>query len=220
MANNNYPSAWDSRTCFSNPDSFWSATGFAKPFTEISRWAARYRVAKSLRGLDLYESGGFKSPTQKLWNASFRIFFTYSVFEQFCDIIGIDLKQDVEDTQLRILQNRYDQSATIEKIRDEDREYAFFRFVRDNLDREGQVKRLTRFIEQEVDCNVSFLARTSRHIFAHGIMTGHSGGKDVHKKTGISAHISKSLLKVMDEEFSAKLNSESSRKLGNSQASS
>ncbi|MGB3536104.1 MAG: hypothetical protein WBA13_21630 [Microcoleaceae cyanobacterium] len=79
MSDKNYPKAWP-RFCSKNRDSdSILPEDLVNNFGNISRWSARFRVAKSFKGLDLGDTYS-GSDTPQLYSAITTIFLVYSAF--------------------------------------------------------------------------------------------------------------------------------------------
>jgi hypothetical protein len=90
MSDKNYPTAWpefiaQSRLYKDNP----TIDKFIGDFDTLSRWAARFRLAKSFRGIDVGEAYG-SIDTPLMYSAIVRIFLVYSSFETYCKVLEIN----------------------------------------------------------------------------------------------------------------------------------
>lgn len=195
MISNNYPKAWLRFTSQTHEPDHVIPEALIDNFAQLARWSARFRLAKSFKALDVGEhySG---SDTPQLYSAITRIFLVYSAFETYCRIIGLNPSRE---TEVKLLENGQSQQAIIKTIRDLDPKNSFPTFLLKHLNRNLQ-EAMQLFINGE-DVNISFLARCTRHVFAHGILTANSPGISAKKFDQISQVISTFLLDCMDEDF-------------------
>jgi hypothetical protein len=99
-----------------------------------------------------------------------------------------------------MLQDSQFQQATIETIRNLDPQYNLANFLLEHLSSRSSKQMMQEFINGQ-DINISFLARCTRHIFAHGILAANSAGISANKFHQVSQVISDFLLDCMDEDF-------------------
>ncbi|MCX5965487.1 MAG: hypothetical protein NT070_20870 [Cyanobacteria bacterium] len=196
MSNSNSPKAWSrfiSQTRESDNEERKKLVG---DFGELARWSARFRLAKSFKGLDLGDSySGLDTP--QLYSAIMRIFLVYSAFETYCRIIGLNPS---DETKVKSLQDSQEQEKIIKAIRKLDRENAVFKFLVQHLTGK-HLKQLICDFNDGKEVNVSCLARSIRHIFAHGILAATSTGLSPKRFDKVSKLISDFLLNCMDQDF-------------------
>jgi hypothetical protein len=185
MSNSNYPKAWSR---------FTSQNRTSNNIDKYARWAARFRLAKSFKGLDLGDHY-IDQDTPQLYSAIARIFLAYSAFEEYCSSIGIKTKEE----DVKVLEDEESQRATIQIIRELDPKNAFSGFLEKHL-KSGNQKMMQRFIDGQ-DVNISFLAKSTRHVFAHGILAAHSTNLSSECFEKISQLIANFLLDCMDQHF-------------------
>jgi hypothetical protein len=143
------------------------------------------------------------SDTPQLYSAITRIFLVYSSFEIYCHIICLNPSQEV---QVKPLQDALLQQETIKVIRDLDPQYAIARFLLQHLKGATLRQMMHDFIDNhEVEINVSCLARSVRHVFAHGILTANAPGLSPKRFDHVSQIISDSLLNCMDKDFDERI---------------
>jgi len=197
----NWPKKWQT-FCSINPTrAELDAAGFGTMRSNIYRWAARYNIAKSFEGVILHPDSNLSEKTIKMYGAVFKIFLVYSCFEHFCKISGV--KMD-EDGDLKTLQQQYEPAPTLLAIRGLDQPgYDFFSFVAERLD-PRPAARMQSFIQGN-SCNVSFIGKAIRHLFAHGNLAATSGQMVIGRRKKLEDLLTKFLFKVMDAEFSSKM---------------
>jgi hypothetical protein len=161
----NYPNSWEQYCTLVRDSEVELPIEFSDNLGGLSRWSARFRLAKSFRSLDLGDeySG---SETPRLYSSITRIFLVYSAFETYCKILKLDLDQ------VKKMQDNYSQKSIIQRIRDLDQEHKLPKFLMPHLN-PGLKTKIQEFIDGE-EVSVSFLARCIRHIFAHGILAAYS----------------------------------------------
>src|SRR6266705_1441802 len=92
----------------------------------LQTFASRFRVAKSFRGLTLE---GYSDRTLEAYAALFRLFLTWSAFEQFMHVLGC--KQANIESRIR----DYGPLALVDELRRIDPSMTFHKFVEPRLDR-------------------------------------------------------------------------------------
>jgi hypothetical protein len=170
-------------------------------FGQLARWSARFRLAKSFKSLDLGDAYS-GSDTPQLYSAITRIFLVYSAFEIYCDIICF---KSSKESQIKALQDALSQQATIKTIRDLDPQNAFATFLLQHLTGVKLKRTMCDFIGNEKEINVSCLAKSIRHVFAHGILTANAMGLSPKRFDQVSQIISDFLLNCMDKDFDERI---------------
>lgn len=189
------PPGWSA--CDAKLSSFTPPTnlGFVCGPGDLNRFCSRYRVAKSFKEISL----DYYSPdTAGGYSALFRIFLTWSAFEQFLDICGLTI-DGVEP-----LLTPYNPEAIEAKIRSIPGYDTFLRFVLDWLERAKHRSQVESFLSNK-PCNLLYIPAGIRHIFAHGILTPHSGSGNTVPPQQISTVLCEFLFRVMDGEFLSRL---------------
>jgi hypothetical protein len=200
-SNQNTPTAWTRFESVHRKQSYITERGFSCDFAHLSRWAARFRLAKSFQGLDLgNEYTSTKTPI--IYSAIVKIFLVYSAFELYCSAIGLNAS---DETLVKSIQDTQGQRDIILKIRNHDPQNHLFKFLLDHLTGRSLKNTMQKFIEGEY-VNVSFLAKCVRHIFAHGFLAANSSGLSIESFAEISRIISIFLLDCMDNDFESKIN--------------
>jgi hypothetical protein len=173
-------------------------------FSILSQWSARFRFAKSFKGLDLGEA--YKTEETPLSYASImRIFLVYSAFETYCKMLNC---QAGDENQVKFLQDNALSETTLSEIRKSDPENKLFIFLASHLNSNNS-RIMNDFINGEVsNINISFFAKSTRHVFAHGILTGNAGGLSAKRFEKISKLISEFLLECMDNDFEERVQSD------------
>jgi hypothetical protein len=196
ISNNNYPKAW-SRFCSKNRE---LETIFPEElvnnFALLSKWSARFRLAKSFKGLDLGDTySGVDTP--QLYSAITRIFLVYSAFETYCHIIGLNPSKE---SQIKCIQESQSQEDVIKTIRDLDPKNTISNFLEQHLTGKD-LKQMMCDFKAGHDINVSCFARSIRHVFAHGVLSANSTGLSPKRFNQVSLIISNFLLDCMDQDF-------------------
>lgn len=165
--------------------------GFIRPLADVNRFAARYRVARSFRGINFED---MVATTSKCYGDFTRMLLTYSAFEVFLHITG--KSQSTIGPKLE----RAGSPQLMSHLREIDRDSSFYAFLHERVNANHQAQ-LEYFMAHD-PCNVAYLASSIRHIFAHGWLTPHAGGGDPELAGKICSAISEFLLKFMDQLFS------------------
>jgi hypothetical protein len=158
--------------------------------SEVNRFRARYRFAKSFRGLNLE---GYAEDTKAGYEALTKVAFVWSAYEQMLRALKI---QDGRE----IIKN-YPMKEVIKKIKKLDTEFKFFRFVRQKLKDENHLKdKVTIFIDGGA-CTVLTLAASVRHIYLHGHLTANVQRLHPSIVSQICDLLADSILIIIDSEF-------------------
>jgi hypothetical protein len=196
VSNSNSPKAWSRFIAQARKSDGVVPEELVGDFGQLARWSARFRLAKSFKALDLGDSySGLDTP--QLYSAITRIFLVYSAFETYCCIIGLDPRYEWE---VKSLQDSQAQEKVIKAIRELDPENAVSKFLAQHLTGKHLKQMICDFKDgQEV--NVSCLAKSIRHVFAHGILAATSTGLSPKRFNQVSQLISDFLLNCMDQDF-------------------
>ena len=204
MPDTHYPRSWKkfierSRELKQNP----TVNLLTLNFPILSQWSARFRFAKSFKGLDLGEA--YKTEDTPLGYVSImRVFLVYSAFETYCKALNC---QCGNEDQVRFLQENSLREKTLSEIRKLDSGNKLLTFLASHLNRNNS-QIMNNFINGEVaSINISFLAKSIRHVFAHGVLTGNAGGLSAKRFEKISKLISEFLLECMDSDFESRVKS-------------
>lgn len=168
--------------------------GFKDDIPNINRFAARFRVASSFSNLNL---DNFSASTESGYSGLCRVFLAWSAYEVFLDIIELNPSKTQE------LLNRYDSQSFILKIRELDAGDRFYKFIYERVNKNHKAE-LDKYF-QEDDCNPQYLASAIRHIFAHGTLSANANDVSPNVVANICNILAEYLLKVMDDEFSRKI---------------
>lgn len=162
-------------------------------FKDVVRFASRYRVANSFKGVDLE---GFSEKTIHGYNALFKLFLSWSAFEQWLKLVGLTNS----DFKTKKLFDLYGASSLCEAIKEYDKGDAFYSFLLENVTKGKHREEIRKYLQGR-DMNGSYLASAIRHIFAHGLLTPHARKAQPHNVAKICDEISTFLLGIMDSEF-------------------
>jgi|GEM_PF-899107 len=205
MPDTHYPRSWKkfierSRESRQNP----TVNLLTSNFPILSQWSARFRFAKSFKGLDLGEA--YKTEdTPSGYVSIMRVFLVYSAFETYCKALNC---QCGNEDQVRFLQENSLGEKTLLEIRKLDSGNKLLTFLASHLNRNNS-QIMNNFINGEVaSINISFLAKSIRHVFAHGVLTGNAGGLSAKRFEKIAKLISDFLLACMDDDFERRVASD------------
>lgn len=165
--------------------------GFHAGTAAINRIQARYRLAMSFQNMEL---DGYHSTTARAYSDLFRIFLTYSAFEQFLTLYKIRFFE----VDIHFIQHSYGESAHF--IRRSDPKSKLLDFLIAELDNATHKNRVQQFKEGASD-NPVVVAAALRHLFAHGKMGPHANRSYPAAVGKIAVHLSQLLIQIMDIEF-------------------
>ncbi|WP_460194429.1 hypothetical protein [Thermosynechococcus sp. FA-CM-4201] len=168
-------------------------------YQHLAKWHARFRLAKSFQGLNL--SNSYAQGTAQIYSSFTRVFFTYTAFEVYCSALGLNASRE---SQIDSLLDTREQQKIISRIRQIDPRNKLIDYLLCYI-RPGLRQQLEDFKNgQEV--NVTCLAKSIRHIFAHGKIAAHSPGLSSDKINTICTLTSDFLLETMDNDFEKRVN--------------
>ena len=152
--------------------------GFKGSKFNFYRFANRFRLATSFRGIDLE---GFTPETADGYGALTRVFFTWSAFEGYAD-----LADDPAPPYRTLLAHhpRHHIHDLAKLCREQDPENRLGEFLYEHSQSAPQVIFLRKFREGN-DLAVLTHAACIRHIFAHGRLTAHPNGLPAENMTAI-----------------------------------
>jgi hypothetical protein len=160
----------------------------------VNRFGARFRAAKSFRGIELE---GYSHDTAQGYSALCRVMFVWSAFESFMRII------DKNQGQISPILEQYSGSDILSKVKELDASRGFFDFIYERVNT-AHKRELDSFRSNDV-CNIAYLASAVRHIFAHGHLTPNANKVEASVCVNICNTLSDYLLDVMDKEFGARI---------------
>jgi len=164
--------------------------GFHGTNGDVSRFAARFRVAKSFSGITL---AGYSSETISGYNALFRVFLVWSAFERFMAI----LKEKPDTIMPRL--SPYAPARNLQAIYKHDRSGRFFLFLLQRVN--PKLKKELCAIQAGNSNNITSVAAAARHIFAHGHLSAHANDVKPYDVDAICDILFKFHITVMDQEF-------------------
>lgn len=139
----------------------------------INRFVARYRLAKSFKGM---EFEGYRDATVSAYNTIFQLFLSYSAL----DILFKGIKKNKHIA-------KYKKSIYSIKVKDADlanrlkKNTAFMEMLIENILDETTKIELQRFCDEPERINMMGIARGCRHLTAHGEMSA-AGSTALNKK--------------------------------------
>jgi len=172
-----------------------AALGFVGSPGDLNRFRSRYRLAKSFSAIMLESYG---PETTAGYSALFRVFLTWSAFEQLLEICGLNLAGMGDSL------GPYDPAAAEAEIRAIDGHSNFLQFVLERLDHTEHRAQVNSFLSGN-PCNLLYLPAGIRHVFAHGKLTPHSGTDTAEPAKLVSDVLCGFLFRVMDGEFMRRL---------------
>jgi hypothetical protein len=162
---------------------------------DASRFAARYRVAKAAR-VDFDD--GISEKVSEAYSAFTKLFLAFTAFEMFQKAFGITKPKDIQ-----ALDKKHGGHAIVQRIRAiHSRAPKFFNFIESMLDPGSMKKNLGKLTGGQDVCAV-YLAKSFRHIFAHGILTPSANGSDPKISKEIGEILYQYLMDIMEAEAAA-----------------
>jgi hypothetical protein len=152
--------------------------GFKGSKFDFYRFANRFRLATSFRGLNL---AGFEEETTDGYGALTRVFFSWSAFEAYTE-----LADDPAPPYRTLFAHhpRHHIKDLAKLCRKEDPENKLGAFLKEHSQSAPQVIFLKKF-QEGMDLAVLTHAACIRHIFAHGRLTAHPNGLPAQNMTAI-----------------------------------
>jgi hypothetical protein len=164
--------------------------GFTCGFVELNRFAHRYRLARSFRGISL---DSFGSDTSAGYGGLLAVFLMWSAFEQFLKISGV--RQSLYHPD----EAAYAREFIVEAVTAEDPAFRFYSMIaaKSNADVRHE---LDAFMAGET-FNVTYLASSIRHIFAHGFLTPAANKSRPGAVVAITSLFNDAHFSILDFEF-------------------
>lgn len=169
--------------------------GFQVGTATINRVYARYKLAISFQRMEL---DGYHTATTKAYSGLFRVFLTYSAFEQFLTLYRIRFFE----VEPHFPQHPYTESAAYIRLCDPRSKLLDFLYA--ELENNAHKNRIMEFKTGNSD-NPIVIAAAIRHVFAHGKMSPHANRSYPPSVEKIALYLSEFLLQIMDTEFERSL---------------
>ena len=169
-----------------------SQMGFHVNTDEVYRFTNRFRVARAFLGIKLDD---YAPNTIIGYDSLFKVFLAYSAFELFLKMVG-----QTQSTIMGML-TPYNPAKHIAFVLKNDKGRKFYTFVYRHLDRPNHKQNLAD-IYNGISQNITYVASSIRHIFAHGHLSAHANQCDPLAVKEICDKIFDFHMKVMDDEFS------------------
>ena len=172
--------------------------GFKGSKFDFYRFANRFRLATSFRGMDLE---GFTPETADGYGALTRVFFSWSAFEGYAELA------DDQAPPYRTLfahHPRHHIRELAKLCREQDPENLLGAFLEEHAQSAPQVIFLKKFREGN-DLAVLTHAACIRHIFAHGRLTAHPNGLPADNMTAICDALSGFITDFIRSDFDRRL---------------
>ena len=179
-----------------NGDSI-AALGFSGTKFDFYRFANRFRLAVSFRGMSL---DGFTDETAAGYDALTRVFFAWSAFERYADLAN-------DRPPFRALFAHHPRRHVHElaaHCRSLDPEQRLCTFLVSQSILPTHETHLQRYRDGH-DFSVLTLAASIRHIFAHGILTAHPNGLPAANLANIGRSLGNFLVHFIRCDFSRRL---------------
>ena len=180
--------------------------GFKGSKYDFYRFANRFRLATSFRGMDLE---GFSPETTDGYGALTRVFFTWSAFEGYTELA--DDQAPPYRTLFAHHPRQYIRNLA-NLCREEDPQNLLGAFLEEHAQSAPQVIFLKKFREGN-DLAVLTHAACIRHIFAHGRLTAHPNGLPAENMIAICNALSEFLIGFLRSDFDRRIKLASSLNL-------
>jgi hypothetical protein len=177
-----------------------AALGFPCEAASINRFGSRYRLARAFKSVEL---DYYAPKTAEGYSALFRLFLTWSAFEQFLVVIAKEQKE------LDGLMSEYDAIALLSAVRKADTNDAFCEFLHGKVNKSHR-ERLDDYKNGTLR-NPTYFASAVRHIFAHGHLGAYADAARPAQIRRVSNLLCDFLITVMDGEFSRHIRQAASR---------
>jgi hypothetical protein len=158
---------------------------------KLNRFAARYRLAKNFRGLNI--EGYANASTGEAYSSVMLAFLAYSALEQ--------LHEATKETHNQHLHDRWADLAIAPsaKLRQTKK---ILLFLQTQMSSKSLKAHLQEFIDGKTD-NSLYVASALRHAVAHGFMSVHPEGTSPGTASRFCDRISEMLITIADTEFTA-----------------
>ena len=158
---------------------------------KLNRFAARYRLAKNFRGLDV--EGYANASTGEAYSSVMLAFLAYSALEQLHEATKENPKQHLHD---RWADLAISPSAKLRRAK------KILLFLQTQMDSPRLKGHLQAFIDGKTD-NSLYVASALRNAVAHGFMSVHPKGTSPGTAARFCDQISEMLITIADAEFTA-----------------
>lgn len=159
---------------------------------DASRFAARYRAAKAVR-VDFED--GITEKVSDAYSAFIKLFLAFTAFETFQKAFGVTQPSDIQ-----ALDKKHGGNAIVQKLRViHSSSPQFFTFIESMLNSSAMKKNIAKLTSGQDVCAIN-LAKSFRHIFAHGILTPNAAGSDPKISKEIGEILYQYLMDIMDSE--------------------
>jgi hypothetical protein len=169
--------------------------GFHVSTEEVYRFTNRFRVAKAFLGMNL---DNYRSNTVAGYDALFRVFLAYSSFELFMKMMG------QQQSAIMGMIAPYNPVAYINLAVSKDNGRLFYNFLHQHVN--ATLKNHLSDIYSGVSQNITYLASSIRHIFAHGHLSAHANKCEPLVVKEICDCVFDFHMNVMDSEFTKAVN--------------
>lgn len=158
---------------------------------DINRFGARYRLARSLRSLDL---DGYSSSITLGYTSLFKLLMTWSAFEFFLKSVRIDKRNAGQ------LLGEPERSALMVSIRAADPNCRILQFVRERTANRSFCRELDLCIANQ-PFDPLCIVPSIRHLFAHGELASSSGAGEGQRMSALCGVLTEGIFLAIDREF-------------------
>ena len=173
--------------------------GFILTFGDFSRFYARYRLAKSLKSVELED---YSLETQNGYKSMFKIFLSFSAFESYTALV-LGNKDRFPYGSAEAFVDKQEADDLLHTLWDFGYDMSFLKFIADNS-RPNLQRIINKFLNNE-KINVLYLAGSIRNIFAHGILTPNVWNNNVHDVSIVCDKISDFIINTIDYDMGKRI---------------
>lgn len=171
--------------------------GFQTDNDKVFRFTNRFRLAKEFVEIKF---DTYRNNTADGYTSLFKVFLVYSAFELFLETIG------EKQSSITVLISPYKPTDYIAFFLNKDKTKQFYDFLYNHLDRANHKNNLMNVCNGK-SSNVTYIASSIRHIFAHGHLSAHANQCNPQIVKEICDKIFEFHIKVMDNEFTKMIES-------------
>lgn len=188
----NYPKSYAAFCDLDNASHRPRQMGFHVDKGEVYRFTNRFRVAKAFLGINL---DNYAPDTTAGYDALLKVFLAYSAFELFLKMMG------QKQSSIMGILTLYNPGSHIDSVVRKDTGRKFYAFVHKHLDKQTHKQNLDDVYNKRHQ-NITYIASSIRHIFAHGHLSAHANGCNPQSVKDICDEVFDFHMNVMDTEFS------------------
>ena len=189
-----YPPGWHRWVVLKERGKLPPSLGMQCRHEHLNRFAARYRLAKAFHALHLR---GYNAATIRSYSALFRVFLVWSAFEQYLKALPCPQEHCLAPFGNHV------PPGFLDTIRSADENGLFFSFIHARTIRANK-REVGRYLAGDA-INVTYLASSIRHVFAHGVLSAHAGKQEAERVAAVASTIAEVHLTGVGADFAARV---------------